>query len=40
MQPYRRLGSPEVSAVALVCALLQAALASLSQLRLDILTGE
>lgn len=39
MQPYRRLGSPEVSAVALVCALLQAALASLSQLRLDILTG-
>lgn len=36
---YRRLGSPEVTAVALTCALFETALASLTQLRLDILTG-
>ncbi|XP_070389729.1 ubiquitin-protein ligase E3B [Dermacentor albipictus] len=36
---YRRLGSPEVTAVALTCALFETALAGLTQLRLDILTG-
>lgn len=36
---YRRLGSPEVTAVALTCTLFETALASLTQLRLDILTG-
>ncbi|XP_077511129.1 ubiquitin-protein ligase E3B [Amblyomma americanum] len=36
---YRRLGSPEITAVALTCALFETALAGLAQLRLDILTG-
>ncbi|KAM7312029.1 ubiquitin-protein ligase E3B isoform X2 [Ixodes scapularis] len=37
---YRRLGGPETTTVALTCALFETALSSLTQLRLDILTGE
>ncbi|CAN8015682.1 unnamed protein product [Ixodes persulcatus] len=36
---YRRLGGPETTTVALTCALFETALSSLTQLRLDILTG-
>ncbi|XP_064460486.1 ubiquitin-protein ligase E3B-like isoform X2 [Ornithodoros turicata] len=36
---YRRLGAPETTSVALTCALFETALSSLTQLKLDILTG-
>ncbi|KAG8189904.1 hypothetical protein JTE90_018685 [Oedothorax gibbosus] len=36
---YRRLGSPETTLVALTCNLYETALATLSQMKLDILTG-
>lgn len=36
---YRKLGSPEFTKVALVCSLYQTALSTLTQLALDILTG-
>jgi ubiquitin-protein ligase E3 B len=39
-KPYRKLGSDEVSRVALVCTIYHAALTTLAQLRLDILSGE
>ena len=37
---YRKLGCAEVSRVALTCSMYHAALSALSQLRLDILSGE
>lgn len=36
---WRKLGSPEVTRVAVVCAMYHAALQTLSQLKLDILSG-
>lgn len=36
---YKRLGSPETTVVALTCCLYETALATLTQMRLDILTG-
>ena len=38
-QPVRKLGSPEVTQVALVCSMFQTALCTLTQMRMDILTG-
>lgn len=38
-KPWRKLGSAEVSKVAIVCAMYHAALQTLSQLKLDILSG-
>ena len=38
-RPWRKLGSPEVTQVAIVCAMYHAALQTLSQLKLDILSG-
>lgn len=38
-KPWRKLGSTEVSKVAIVCAMYHAALQTLSQLKLDILSG-
>lgn len=38
-KPWRKLGSIEVSKVAIVCAMYHAALQTLSQLKLDILSG-
>lgn len=40
VKPFRKLGSPEVSRVSLVCAMYHAALNTLSQLKLDILSGK
>ncbi|KAI1292289.1 Ubiquitin-protein ligase E3B [Halotydeus destructor] len=37
--PFRKLGSPEVATVSLVCSMYTTALATLTQMRLDILTG-
>ena len=39
MQPIRKLGSPEVTQVALVASMFQTALSTLTQMRMDILTG-
>lgn len=39
-QPARKLGSPEVTQVALVAAMYQTALCTLTQMRMDILTGK
>lgn len=36
---YKRLGSPETTLVALTCNLYETALATLTQMKLDILTG-
>lgn len=36
---YRKLGSPEVTKIALICSLYQSALHTLTQMKLDILTG-
>ena len=36
---YRRLGSPEATTVALICTLYESALNTLTQIKLDILTG-
>lgn len=38
-KPWRKLGSPEISKVAIVCSMYHAALQTLSQLKLDILSG-
>lgn len=38
-KPWRKLGSPEVSKVAIVCSMYHASLQTLSQLKLDILSG-
>lgn len=38
-KPWRKVGSPEVSKVAMVCAMYHSALHTLSQLKLDILSG-
>lgn len=38
-KPWRKLGCPEISKVAIVCAMYHAALQTLSQLKLDILSG-
>lgn len=38
-KPWRKIGSAEVSKVAIVCAMYHAALQTLSQLKLDILSG-
>lgn len=38
-KPWRKLGCPDVSKVALVCSMYHAALQTLSQLKLDILSG-
>lgn len=37
--PVRKLGSPEVTQVALVASMYQTALSTLTQMRMDILTG-
>lgn len=37
---WRKLGSPDVTRVAVVCSMYHAALQTLSQLKLDILSGE
>lgn len=39
-RPYRPLGSPEVHRVVLICSMFHTALHTLTQLQLDILTGE
>ncbi len=38
-QPARKIGSPEVMHVALVSSMFQTALCTLTQMRMDILTG-
>lgn len=38
-RPWRKLGSDDVSQVAIVCGMYHAALNTLSQLKLDILSG-
>lgn len=38
-RPYRALGSPEVHRIVLLCSLYYTALNTLTQLKLDILTG-
>lgn len=38
-KPWRKLGSSEISKVAIVCSMYHAALQTLSQLKLDILSG-
>ncbi len=39
VHPIRKLGSPEVTQVALVASMYQTALSTLTQMRMDILTG-
>lgn len=39
VHPVRKLGSPEVTQVALVTSMYQTALSTLTQMRMDILTG-
>lgn len=36
---YRKLGSPEATKIALICSLYQTALHTLTQMKIEILTG-